>query len=333
MSERLSDAQPEPASRRIAIVATTRNRRDSLRRTLRAALAQTGTALPIGVVVMDDASTDGTDAMLREEFPSVRSIRAESPVGYIAARNRAARDLTEFTHLIYLDDDSWPVARDAAARALETFAAHPDAAVLAFEIFAPYHLPLPPAAERDGAETATFIGCGFAVDRERFLALGGFEEGFEFYGEETEFAMRTVDSAWTCRFAARVGVYHAIESAGRDGRRIFRRALANSLLTYALREPFPECVAHSLLTSARFLAAAARRKDGLRDWVGATADFAARAWKMRSRRRPISRSALRRFRGLVRDWARWFRGREGSPEARLDPGPPGATAGRSGAMD
>lgn len=86
----------------ITVVIATRNRRDSLRRTLASLYAQT-LALH-EVIVVDDASGEGTGTMLAEDFPEVTYLRLDEQGGPAAARNRGVRaargDLVAFT-----DDD------------------------------------------------------------------------------------------------------------------------------------------------------------------------------------------------------------------------------------
>jgi GT2 family glycosyltransferase len=88
-----------------SLIIATRNRRDSLRRTLAALEEQTLT--PQEVIVVDDASSDGTGTMLAAEFPGVIYLRLDERGGPAAARNRGVRaagsDLIAFT-----DDDSIP---------------------------------------------------------------------------------------------------------------------------------------------------------------------------------------------------------------------------------
>ena len=58
----------------VTVALVTRNRKNDLRRALHSVLEQD--AAP-EIVVLDDASTDGTSEMLREEFPSVSVHRHE----------------------------------------------------------------------------------------------------------------------------------------------------------------------------------------------------------------------------------------------------------------
>src|SRR5688572_32325456 len=84
------------------IVIVTYNRKEDLRRAVASAVNQ---SVDVEVLVLDDCSTDGTDVMMQEEFPQARYVRAETNVGYIVHRNRAA-DLATGSVLFSLDDDA-----------------------------------------------------------------------------------------------------------------------------------------------------------------------------------------------------------------------------------
>ena len=88
----------------ISVVVPTHNRKERLRRCLRALMAQDYPAYE--VIVVDDGSTDGTDEMVRQEFPQVHYLRQEHR-GPAAARNRGIRaargEIVAFT-----DDDCEP---------------------------------------------------------------------------------------------------------------------------------------------------------------------------------------------------------------------------------
>ena len=99
----------------VSVVVPTRNRSRLLAVTLRGVLRQTGVDLE--VIVVDEASTDDTPALLAGlGDPRVRTVRHETPRGVSTARNRGAAeahgDWVAFTD----DDDLW--APDKLARQL-----------------------------------------------------------------------------------------------------------------------------------------------------------------------------------------------------------------------
>lgn len=98
------------SSARIASVIVTYNRRSVLQRALNAVLEQTR---PLdAIVVVDNASQDGTHTMIRELFPQANYIRLNDNLGYAAGlaagMRHAIADGAAFTWL--MDDDSVPVS-------------------------------------------------------------------------------------------------------------------------------------------------------------------------------------------------------------------------------
>jgi glycosyltransferase involved in cell wall biosynthesis len=89
---------------KISVVIPTYNRLESLRRALLSVLSQT--SLPTEVTVIDDGSTDGTNAMMSKEFPEVSYYRQENR-GVSSARNLGIHHTTG-DWLAFLDsDDEW----------------------------------------------------------------------------------------------------------------------------------------------------------------------------------------------------------------------------------
>ena len=87
----------------VTVVIPTRNRRTVLMRTLASALAQED--VDVEVVVVDDGSSDGSDAAVRElEDPRVRVVRRDSATGVAAARN-AGITAARGEWVAFLDDD------------------------------------------------------------------------------------------------------------------------------------------------------------------------------------------------------------------------------------
>jgi hypothetical protein len=89
-------------SDKVSIVVPTRNRRDILRHALRSARSQSWPA--IEVVVVDEASTDGTARMLSSEFSEVRVVIHDVPHGPGGARNAGIAASTG-DWVLFLDDD------------------------------------------------------------------------------------------------------------------------------------------------------------------------------------------------------------------------------------
>ncbi len=85
-----------------SVVITTYNRSSLLGRAIQSALDQAWPNLE--VIVVDDASTDGTTELMRSSFPHVRYVRQESNRGVCAARNRGLREASQ-PWVLFLDDD------------------------------------------------------------------------------------------------------------------------------------------------------------------------------------------------------------------------------------
>jgi glycosyltransferase involved in cell wall biosynthesis len=116
---------PDPLQRRpaVSVVIPTRNRRHLLPRTLASVLGQVGVELE--VIIVDDASDDGTQRYLHElRDDRVRVERHERPTGPAEARNLgiklAAGEFAAFCD----DDDLW--APDKLAQQLDALRRQPE---------------------------------------------------------------------------------------------------------------------------------------------------------------------------------------------------------------
>lgn len=95
-----------PVTPLVSVVIPTRNRKELLRRALNSVFAQTYTRLQI--IVVDDASTDGTEAMVRALGDSrLHYLRHSSSRGGAAARNTGIRAATGAVIGFLDDDDEW----------------------------------------------------------------------------------------------------------------------------------------------------------------------------------------------------------------------------------
>jgi len=199
--------------RRISVVIATWNRRTELARTLRQL-----TALPERprLVVVDNASTDGTAAAVREGFPGAELIVLRRNRG-AWARNVGVRRCAS-RYVAFSDDDSWwepgslataaavlgacPQAGLLAARILVGAASRPDPANAAMSAS-----PLP-RRDLPGPRILGFLGCAAVCRREAFLAAGGFSRLLFHGGEEQLLAYDLAAAGWPACYVPDVVARH-----------------------------------------------------------------------------------------------------------------------------
>lgn len=198
------------------------------------------TLLPIEIIVVDNASTDESVAMVRSRFPVVRLIVNEQNLGFAAANNQAivqARGLV----LFLLNPDAYlrPGALTGLARFLqehqEAAAAGPNvlnldgtwqAAVFRFptlwDLFceAVFLSVLRPHSrlfarkelggfDRDAVRQVDWIqGCALAIRREVWEAVGPFDEGYWMYVEELDWCRRAHTLGYRLFFTPDAQVVH-----------------------------------------------------------------------------------------------------------------------------
>lgn len=228
-----------PLADRVTLVMTTRDRRER-------ALATVGRCRELPgkppIVVVDDASQDGTTPAMRGAYPDVTVIRRDRSAG-AAARNDAVQRAST-PYIAFVDDDSgWaPGSLDRAADVLD---AHPEVGLIAARMLVgseerddPLNTLLAASPLGDpslpGPEVLGFLACGAVVRRDAFLAVGGFEPRYGIGGEEALLALDLRRAGWRSVYLAEVTAYHAPDVADpRPGRR--RRQVRNDLWTAWLR--------------------------------------------------------------------------------------------------
>jgi GT2 family glycosyltransferase len=228
--------------RRTTVVVATRDRSETLGRTL----ARLG-ALPErpAVIVVDDASADGTADAVRVRYPGVRLLTLERNHGP-AARNVGVHAAAT-PYVAFSDDDSWWASR-ALGRAADILDAHPDVALVAARILvgpeerlddtsaAMARSPLPSPNGLPGRPILGFVACGVVVRRRAFLDVGGFSDVVATGGEEDLLALDLAAARWRLLYAADVVAHHHPPTRDNaDGRR--RGLLRSRVQTAWLRRP------------------------------------------------------------------------------------------------
>ena len=215
-----------------SVVISTRNRKDDLCKAIESVLRQT---VSVEILVMDDASEDGTAELVAEKFPRVRVVRSEGRVGLIVQRNRAAK-IARGTYIFSLDDDAVLIEPDTIERVLTQFD-HPRVGAVAMPIVnltGGGRVPLGARAPGDPGIwiTSAYKGGAHAVRRDLFLALGGYRDVLFQWGEEENFCLKLYANGYVVRLANCGITEHHLNPVGRHKRGknvwIYRNSILNA---------------------------------------------------------------------------------------------------------
>lgn len=239
----------------VSVLIPTKNRRDLLARAIRSALAQT---VPVEVFVLDDGSTDDTQAFVAAEFPQVRYFREEVSRGPTFERNKGA-DAATAPFLLTLDDDCELVSPETLAACLDEFDHARIGAVTIPYINIRQDAIVRGAAPPGGGRWATllFTGGMIVFRREAYLRAGGYRPTLFMHVEESDLAVRLLASGFLVRLGAAAPLHHH-ESPVRDLRRLHVLGARNHVLFAWHNVPQPYLLPHLAVTSVRCAALGVR---------------------------------------------------------------------------
>ncbi len=227
---------------RTSVVVATRNRRDELLRTL-GELQRLPERPP--VVVVDNDSSDGTVAAVRDQFPDVDLVVGGRGMGP-ASRNLGVAGATT-PYIAFADDDSW-WAPGSLSHAADLFDRHPRLGLLTGRVLVGPDEQLDPTSRlmadsplaRDddapGVPVLGFLGCAGIVRRRAFDEVGGFHPRTRFGGEETLLSADLRQAGWSLAYVDEIVAFHH-PSPVRDPRGRRASELWNRLLLAWLRYP------------------------------------------------------------------------------------------------
>jgi N-acetylglucosaminyl-diphospho-decaprenol L-rhamnosyltransferase len=190
------------------------------------------------LIVVDNASGDGTVEMLRSEYPEVDLIASPTNLGFAAATNLGARRGTA-PYLLALNPDT-AVTAGALDTVIATMEAHPEAAVVgprlvrangSLDHAAKRSFPTPTSAlghftrvgRRPGARgrlaayrapevesgpVDAVNGAFMLMRRDAFERLGGFDEGYWMYMEDLDLSYRLAQAGWRSWYEPAATVVH-----------------------------------------------------------------------------------------------------------------------------
>ncbi|GAB3814870.1 hypothetical protein GCM10027605_61070 [Micromonospora zhanjiangensis] len=206
----------------VSVVMVTYQTRELTRRALTGLLG-TPSAVPYEVIVVDNASTDGSAEAIRAEFPAVRVVRLARNVGFGRAVNVGA-ERAHGRWVLLVNPDTEPVG-DVIAELVRFASANPEHGIYTGRTLRPdgtddghsvFGLPglwsyacfavglstlfrrsrlvnpeeLPGLSRSTAATVPAVSGCLLLVERALFAELGGFAPEYFMYSEDIDLCVR-----------------------------------------------------------------------------------------------------------------------------------------------
>jgi len=172
------------------------------------------------VVVVDNASRDGTADALAKQLPNAEIVRNPTNRGFGSANNQGVA-LVDTPYALLLNPDC-DIQPEALASLLATAQRYPRAAIIApqgwrskEEVQPSYrqafyeHRPKLPYRIPDGTCSAKWLhGCCLLVRVDAFLKFGGFDERFFLYYEDDDLCLRALQAGYDCLLEPHAQVLH-----------------------------------------------------------------------------------------------------------------------------
>lgn len=223
----------------VALVITTRNNRDALAVSLSKALR-----LPDepSIVVVDNASSDGTSEMLRREFPQVEVVRLPGDAGGAARNAGAARTPCEYVAFCR-DDAMW--RSGSLKRAVEALDAFPRVGVISAQVVVGRAQRIDDvcramaeaSADRYplGKPTLYFNADACVIRRGALFNCGGYDPRLQAGAEETLLALDLASRGYLLRYVDEIVVEQASPAQAVLSQRARATTLRNQLWIAWLR--------------------------------------------------------------------------------------------------
>jgi len=204
----------------VSFVISTFNRKTALLKTLAELHGQGAPTCAWEIIVVDNASNDGTGKTIAGQFPGVLVLPQSTNRGPVAKNAGLTKARGKF--VVFLDDDSFP-APGAVDRMITHFAADPRLGAAVFTVT------LPDGSRECSAYPDVFIGCGVGLRKESLDQVGGLPDDFFMQAEEYDLSLRLLDAGWSVKSFGDLHVTHLKTPAARFPARVMRLDVRNNL--------------------------------------------------------------------------------------------------------
>ncbi|MBI1826458.1 MAG: glycosyltransferase family 2 protein [Planctomycetes bacterium] len=209
------------ASPQISVVLATHNRREAVVHTLQK-LHECGFPRErMEIVVVDNASTDGTKDAIQgvDRLISLRKNRGSCAKAF-------GVDVARRNYVVFLDDDSFPRS-GSLERMIEHFESDPTLGSAAFQVH------LPDGSRESSALPGVFVGCGVGFRARALRAVGGLDRTFFMQAEEYDLSFRLASAGWRVEVLDDLHVEHLKTKTARRSARTAMYDICNNLRVIA----------------------------------------------------------------------------------------------------
>jgi len=269
----------------VSIIIVSWNTRDILRNCIKSIYEQSSDS-SLEVIVIDNASTDGSAEMVKKDFPQVTLIENSENRGFATANNQGIA-IAKGRYVLLLNPDT--IVLDNAINNTLYFAdAHPESAVVGCRVLNPdrtlqatcfmfpsisnmllsttYLYKLFPKSRFFGRERMTWwdrndirevdvvTGCFMLVRREAIEQVGLLDEQFFVYGEETDWCYRFNQAGWKVMFTPCAEIIHLGGQSTRKKATAMVVQLRKSILQFMKKHYSPFIYRIACLLTVIFLA-------------------------------------------------------------------------------
>ncbi len=192
------------------------------------------------MIVVDNNSKDGTEKMVKHDFPFVKYIKLghnSGIAGYNVGFRKAKGD-----YIVALDSDSYPHP-EAITKMAELLKKNSDAGIVAFDVHTPTKKNLETVIDSDEVKDIIgYHGAGAGIRKEVFQNIGYWFEPFFLYFNEMDHALRATRKGFRIITSPAVRAFHKSSVVARPSRNAPYFYLRNGFWLVWRNFPLPQMV-------------------------------------------------------------------------------------------
>ena len=174
------------------------------------------------IVIVDNASTDGSAEAIKNQYPEV--VLIENPVNTGAPAWNLGFQKANGDYFIILDDDSH--IEHGLTEALEYLKQNNNVGVLALNIKGGAY---ETKKWIDLEEKVGFIGCGAIIRAELYEKIGGYADWIFLYSNEWDYGLRTLEAGYKVIYFEKCVVTHRASVINRTSKRLVVYSVRNEM--------------------------------------------------------------------------------------------------------